>query len=146
MRRTTSTWLAWFSGALALTTGIIGMAGHAPAWTKASTDELSTSWSRVSPELLNEYGGVTIYGNKTEASNSQICQTNRCRSVGGHGYVCLDYGYNLLTISSGFNYAKSQTLKCGNEIRYTFDYCYGDPTNVGNCAAGSFTYTDHYDP
>lgn len=146
MRRTATTWLACFAGTLATAVGVLAMVARAPSWKDASARELSSPWSRVSSDVLNKYGGITSYGTKTEQSNYTICQTNICRSVGGHGYICTDFGTALVTITRGFSYAKSGVVNCGNEMMYTFTNCTAFVRNNGNCGAGAMTYTDFFDP
>ncbi len=147
MKRLLMNWLACFAGIIATATGLSGAVGYAPPWKAASAIELETAWSRVSPDALNKFGGVSTRGTKTEQSNTTVCKTDQCRSVGGHGYICTDVGMQLASINSGFAYAKTSTVICGNEVQYTFTNCSGSAGgNTGNCAAGTLTWTDYFDP
>lgn len=147
MRRTLlMSWLACFAGTMAMATGILGTAGHGSPWKDATASELTTAWSRVSPDALDKLGGVSTSGTKTEQSNYAVCQTGICRSVGGHGYICTDYGTKLVNTTFGFSYVKSATVTCGNEIMYSFTNCTGYVGPDGACAAGTLTYTDFFDP
>ncbi|MGC8642617.1 MAG: hypothetical protein ACP5XB_22395 [Isosphaeraceae bacterium] len=139
------TWLACFAGALASATGTLAIARRAPCCNIASPTELSCSWSNVSPELLNEYGGV-FSGTLTQRQNPSVCRTNVCRNAGGHSYVCTDIGYSLTSMSSGFNYKLKNTQVCTSEMMYTFENCVSFYRDNGDCNGGGWTYTWYYDP
>ena len=149
MRIAAMTWLACFAGALASATGTLAIARRAPCCNIASPTELSSSWSNVSPELLNKYGGATPVGGWgwTEKSSMSICQTNVCRNTGGHSFMCMDTGiYTTYVSSGGFSYKTCDQKVCGNEYFFTFENCVSFYRNNGACFGGAWTYFDFHDP
>lgn len=102
--------------------------------------------NRHMPARLDQSAMATLMGGSGFPGNEKLappnsCFTN-CYGCGGHGCVCTEVANTWYTSGGNRLYTVTTGVLCNPVIRYTWPWCSGNPTDIGNCQTTKTTAVD----